>query len=557
MAIPEPRPQPEPAPSPDGVLVVSPGSEIAPEGIAEACEPSRTFTPIDTSRGRFKVNVAANLAYFVLQAGVQLWFVRYLIDHLGVATYGLVPLATNTTNYMAIITVALSGSVGRFLTIDLARGDLETANRTFNTSLFASIVLAIALIPAAGCLAWFAPSFLDIPEGEEMGTRFLLMCTGFAFLLNAVGSNFACSTFAKNRFDVQRLIDALGFLTQIGVVVALFTWAGGDLWYVGAGIAAQAVVRQAGYQVSWRKLTPELSMSLRAFDRTRLREILSMGGWMTVDSIGAILYTGVDLLVLNLALGAHAAGLYAPLLQVGSVLRSTAGTVTAVLAPIITAHHARGAQAEIAAISCDSGRILGFVMALPVAVLCVTSEAVLIGWLGPEYGAMCVAFWILTLPLVLTFTVGPWTALYRAANRVRTPALVCVGRALFTVPLSLALIPLLGVNGMALARTLSLIIGAVLFQPLYAAHVLGMPRRRLLAPVIANGLATSAIALVGAAVVRSVPSIPLGPMLASLACSAAWMGLLLSSVGLTRRQRCILGRLLSLHGKAGPPHGGP
>ncbi len=75
------------------------------------------------------------------------------------------------------------------LTIDLARGDLATANRTFNTSLFASIVLAVALVPVAGALSWFAPSFLNVPTGEETGTRFLLMCTCFAFLLNAIGSN--------------------------------------------------------------------------------------------------------------------------------------------------------------------------------------------------------------------------------------------------------------------------------------------------------------------------------------------------------------------------------
>ncbi len=96
-------------------------------------EREREFTPIDTSRGRFRVNVLSNLGYFVFNAGIQLWFTPYLIRNLGVATYGLVPLATNITNYMAILTVALSGSVGRFLTIDLARGDLATANRTFNT----------------------------------------------------------------------------------------------------------------------------------------------------------------------------------------------------------------------------------------------------------------------------------------------------------------------------------------------------------------------------------------------------------------------------------------
>ena len=469
-----------------------------PDALDASLDPAPTFTPIDTSRGRFKRNVLANLIYFVFNAGIQLWFVRYLIANLGVATYGLVPLATNITNYMAIITVSLSGSVGRFLTIDLARGDLATANRTFNTSLFASIVLAVALLPVAGALSWFAPSFLDIPAGEEMGTRFLLMCTCFAFLLNAVGSNFACSTFAKNRFDVQRVIDALGFITQVGVILALFTWAEGDLWYVGAGIAASAVVRQIGYQVSWRRLTPELSMRLASFDRTRLREILGMGGWLVAGQSGWVLQRQLDLLLVNVLVGASVAGGYAAITQLVVVIGAVHGMALGALSPTVIASHCNSDGARVIRLTRIAGLLPGLALAAPIGLICGLGPWLLHLWLGPRFAGLWPLLCTLIAPLAPVYAKGPLDAVFQAHNRLATPTVALVSMGALHLALAWVLVRhgSMGAQGVAVSQALTYSLGLAVIPAIYAARILNTQLRAIVTSQALALLAAGTVALV-------------------------------------------------------------
>src|SRR6478672_7338267 len=92
-------------------------------------------------RGRFTVNLFANVGSLGLSMLVGVWYVPFLVGHLGVAAYGLIPLASTLTSYMSLITLGLNSAVGRSLTIALEREDHAQANRIFNTSLWGSLVL--------------------------------------------------------------------------------------------------------------------------------------------------------------------------------------------------------------------------------------------------------------------------------------------------------------------------------------------------------------------------------------------------------------------------------
>ena len=48
--------------------------------------------PAQAGRRHFRSNVLANVGLFVLQTGIGIWYTPYLIAHLGVPVYGLVPL---------------------------------------------------------------------------------------------------------------------------------------------------------------------------------------------------------------------------------------------------------------------------------------------------------------------------------------------------------------------------------------------------------------------------------------------------------------------------------
>ena len=62
-------------------------------------------------------NLAANIAYFLVNIVIGILLVPYFIDTLGVAAYGLIPLATSITGYVAIVVQSLNTAVTRFLSL--------------------------------------------------------------------------------------------------------------------------------------------------------------------------------------------------------------------------------------------------------------------------------------------------------------------------------------------------------------------------------------------------------------------------------------------------------
>src|SRR3972149_1802921 len=87
------------------------------------------------------ITKSANIALLGLILGIGIWLVPYLIRHLGVASYGLVPLAISITAYMSLLTISLNGAVSRYLTIDLQKKDNKSANQFFNTAFWGSLGL--------------------------------------------------------------------------------------------------------------------------------------------------------------------------------------------------------------------------------------------------------------------------------------------------------------------------------------------------------------------------------------------------------------------------------
>src|SRR5579859_1629721 len=134
-------------------------------------------------RGRFGVNLLSNVGQLGLSIIVGAWYVPFLVRKLGPAAYGLIPLASTITSYMALITLGLNSAVGRYLTIALEQGNQVKANRIFNTSFWGSLALtAILSVPVAFGIA-HADQIIRVPPGLVSQTRWLFAMVAAAFLL--------------------------------------------------------------------------------------------------------------------------------------------------------------------------------------------------------------------------------------------------------------------------------------------------------------------------------------------------------------------------------------
>jgi len=424
-----------------------------------------------------------------------MWFTPYLIRNLGIEAYGLVPLALQVTGYMSLLTVALSGSVGRFLTIDLARGDTSGANRTFNTSLLACIVGSAALLPIALGLSYAAPFFLSVPAGHEDGARVLFLATTISFLLATVGSSFGVSTFVQSRFDVRSGIEAVTLVARVGLVIGLFAFFAPGLWIVGVAILAATALNQVGSVASWRWLTPQLSIRRSSFDWGKLREMLSMGGWMVVNQAGTLLFLNIDLLVVNMVLGAKAGGQYAPLLQWSVMLRTLAGVIAGVLTPTIIAYHARADHEGLVRISQQSVKLMGLAMALPIGLICGLGRPLLQTWLGKDFAHLAPLLALLTAPLCINLAVLPLFSINVAVNKIRWPGIATLVLGLLNLGLAIVLAKPLGwgLYGVAAAGAIVLTARNAVFIPLYGAWVLKQRPSIFLWAMVPSVVATAGI----------------------------------------------------------------
>jgi O-antigen/teichoic acid export membrane protein len=227
--------------------------------------PESTSSADQTTRGlaaQLPRNLAANIAYFLVNIVIGVLLVPYFIDTLGVAAYGLIPLATSITGYVAIVVQSLNTAVSRFLTVDLQREDYAAANKTFNTALFGLTAVILLMVPVILVVAYFAPSIFNVPAGQETGAVLLFLGVSAAFLIRSWSGNFTVQLFAYNRLDLQNLVNLTNLIVQTGLIVLLFTLFGPDLALIGGAYLAGAVMASGVAIVLARRVCPYLRVSI-------------------------------------------------------------------------------------------------------------------------------------------------------------------------------------------------------------------------------------------------------------------------------------------------------
>ncbi len=453
--------------------------------------------PLPPPRGRLIVNLISNVVIFGFNVLIGVWYTPYLIRHLGTSAYGMIPLISQITSYMIVITATLNSATGRYVTLALEQNEEEEANRYFNTSLFGSILLVLLLIPPAVWATVDLGRILNMPEGLETQTRWLFLCTVGGFFLGTLQSPFLVSCFCRNRFDLQNTIGLVQQVARVGLVVVFFSLLAPQIWQVGV---AALLAMFFGWSWSirlWRRLTPTLSISLSHFSRRALKDLCSMGGWVGVNYLGTILYLSIDLVVVNRMFGAEAGGRYAAVLMWSTLLLTLVGVVGTIFGPNMIAYYARDDFDGLCRYGRQAVKLVGLLMALPIALICGFSTPLLLTWVGPKFTDLTWLMTLMTAHLALNLAVIPLFSVQAVTNHVRTPAIVTVIMGFLNLGLAIFLAGPMGwgLYGVAAGCAISLTLKNFVFTPLYAAHIL---HRRLttfwgeMVPIIIATVATAA-----------------------------------------------------------------
>lgn len=470
-------------------------------------------------------NLLANIIYLLANVGIGILLVPYFVSKLGVAAYGLLPLATSITGYVAIVVQSLNTSVSRYLTVDLQREDYAAANRTFNTALFGLSAVILLTIPVVIVVAWFVPSVFQVPDGQESGAILLFLGVCTSFLIRSWTGNFTVQLFAYNRLDLQNIVNLVNLIIQTGLIVLSFTIFGPDFALVGFAYLAGAIVASGISIVLAKRVCPHLRISIHAFDRSKVKDLCGMGWWVAVDQIGSHLFLSIDLIVVNLLFGAISAGKYAIALQWVILLRAVAGLLRGVLTPMVLSYYARGQTNSLIRITKSAVKLMGLIMALPIGLVCGFAPQLLTVWVGPEYANLSPLMVLLTIHLSINLAVYPLFSINVAYNRMRVPGIVTFFMGIGNIALAVAL-PLLtgwGYYGVAAAGAIVLTTKNAFFTPWYATKILGVDVHTFTWSML-PGIVTAILIGISAAILAS--AMPLTPLLAAIVVASVFISLI-------------------------------
>jgi membrane protein EpsK len=460
---------------------------------------STTPSLADTASSRFAINVSSNLCYVVLNAALMVWYIPFLVRHLGVAAYGMIPLANSLVICAAILSSSLDVSITRFLAIDLNQGNTARANRTFNTALALSLAACGVLLVLAGTVTYFFPVLFNVPSGLEPATQFLFAGMGITTLAAILSGTFGVASLITHRFDLRNVIRALTSLSRIGVVALCFTFWPASLWHVAIGFIISACIGLIGDVMVWKRLTPQLHIDHRDIDSSQFRALLGLSGWSAINQVGLLLLLQVDLLIVNVLFGAESTGLYGSVLLLPALVLMMTETVVAVLSPAIMARYAVGDIAGMQRLASCSVKLLGVGLALPIGLLCGFGRPLLHLWLGPQFAQLDFLLILLVGHLTVNLAVRPLAYVLTAYNRVKAQGLVTLALGVGNVGLAIALARWSGwgMVGVAAAAAIVWTIKNPVFLSSYSAVVMRQRWWTFHAPLIAGALGTLGVAVAG------------------------------------------------------------
>jgi len=427
---------------------------------------------------RFSTNVLSNIAYFAISIIIGLGLVPYFVETLGLAAYGLIPLATSITSYVTLIIDSLNTSISRFLTIDLQRSDIVRANQTFNTALFGTLAIIIVLIPIVLLVAWFAPDFFDIGNTASSDVFILFSLILGSVLIRAWSSNFMVTLFAHNRLDYRNLVNIANLATQLVLIVIFFTIFSPSLVYVGISYFVAALIALfLAYYLS-RKICPDIHISIGSYSHARFGEIGGIAFWVIIDTIGFMLNANIALIVVNRLFGDMAGSEYSLVMLWSTLLLGISGLVTNAMTPMIYNYYSKGDTSGLIKFGLLSMKCMGLFMAPIIGLICLFSPQLFTLWMGSEeYVHLAPLMWIVVSPVIIKVQISSISSIGVGYGRVKIPAFYSLFAGILNLYLSFTLPFMfgLGIYGVAISGAITMILHTGISAPLYAAYIVRAP----------------------------------------------------------------------------------
>jgi len=438
-----------------------------------------------------------------LNVGLGIVLMPFTVKHLGQTQYGLWMLIASMTTYFQLLDLGYGNGIVRHLVEADRRGDAAEINRVAST--FVCVYAGIAALACAAIVVMVAlvvPRFPHLTPAQIRVAQLLLAILGARVAIGFPLTVFGAVTNARQGFALNNLV-----ASAIVVASAVCTYAvlesGGGLVTLVAATTAINIVGYAGYAWTAYRVMPELKIRLSAFSAARWRDVTSFSLYLFVINIAAQISFNVDNVVVGAFLGPAAVAVYTVSLRVAEYQRRLCDQFSGMLFPVVMAFGADGDRAALRRTLVDGNRIALALVAGASVCLVGFSGPLIRGWMGPAFAGSVAPFNVLALAGVIVVSQAASSNVLIATGRHRIVAWIWIAEAAANLALSVVLVRVVGLPGVAIGTLAPLVVGHLAVMLTVACRAVGISIARCLYETARPAAIAAAVAACACAILRT------------------------------------------------------
>jgi O-antigen/teichoic acid export membrane protein len=381
---------------------------------------------------------------------------------IGLERFGIWALFSILTGYFALLDFGIGLSYTRFIAESYTQGNNEEINRIVNSGfVFYSLVSIVILIIAVTMRRWIF-SFLNIDERLFPDLMPAYYGTLVIFLFSASLSGFTSVLQGLQKLDIVNKIAVVVTLMN-AVATIIFLRSGfrldGLMW-------SSAITTTIGLSVSLlfvKRYFPPVRFKPTLFSLVTIKKLLSFGMKLQFSKFFGLITFQADKAIVSFFTGPESVGYY----QIGSqIVLRTRDIPVLLLASIIPAAselHARDEQRKLIDVYERGTKYLAAIGIPAMILLAVTTQFLIKGWMGAGYRISGIISQILVAGYLVNALTGVGAATAAGMNRPNFEWHAAIVSIVSNLTLVFLLGKFFGVYGIAVAGTISLVIGAIYF----------------------------------------------------------------------------------------------
>lgn len=257
----------------------------------------------NTSSSRIVKNTIILYGRMLLMMIIGFFTSRIVLQSLGVTDYGILNVVAGLITMFTMVSDTFSITIGRFITYNLGKGDLQKLKTIFSTSVNIQIILSVFIIILMETIGlWFLETKLVIPEERMFAARCVYQFSILSFVVGLISVPYNSEIISHEKMNVFAYFSLFEAFAMLLIAVLILYSPYDKLIIYSILLFFVSVIKRLFYGYYCTKHFPE-SRYIFILDKQTMIEMSKFSGWNFLSSGAVVLRVQGTNIMLNLFFG--------------------------------------------------------------------------------------------------------------------------------------------------------------------------------------------------------------------------------------------------------------